>query len=74
MAGVTVQLLSAQKCPHQPGALGRWGLGAPGEKMKDFIWSLARLFVYHKWIKNVNNLREMLPFTSLAESLTIKIH
>ena len=57
MAGVTVQLLSAQKCPHQPGALGRWGLGAPGEKMKDFIWNLARLIVYHRWIKNVNNLR-----------------
>ena len=60
--------------PPNPAHVGRWGLGAPGEKMKDFIWNLARLFVYHKWIKNVNNLKEVLPFTTLPESLTIKVH
>ncbi len=34
--------LKQKKRPHRPGALDRWGLGAPGEVMKSIIEDLAR--------------------------------
>jgi hypothetical protein len=44
-----------KKCPHRPGAQGRWGLGAPGGAMKSIIKDPTQLLFYHKWIKNVKN-------------------